>query len=119
MSANPSGMLAPQIRLDASTANGRATVRCKGRLTSDTRDVFVAEIKRLLERSQTLVLDLAELTYMDSNGVGALVSVYTSAQRAECDFYITNPSKRVMDLLHVTNLASLFSGDFTEPTQVA
>ncbi len=107
MSANPIEKPRTPLQLDAATVNGRTVVHCKGKLVTETTNYFVSEAKRLTERSNTLVLDLSGLTYMDSSGVGALVSVFTSVRRANCEFRLLNVTPRVMELLRITNLTSV------------
>ncbi len=107
MSATPIDKPRFPLQLNAATANGRTVVHCNGKLIAETTDYFVSEAKRLTERSNTLVLDLSGLTYMDSSGVGALVTVFTSVRRANCEFRLLNVTPRVMELLRLTNLASV------------
>jgi anti-sigma B factor antagonist len=107
MSANPIPDSGMPLQLTASSANRRTVVHCNGKLISGTSEYFVDEVKRMSARSDALVLDLAGLTYMDSSGVGALVTVFTSVRRANCEFNLLNVTPRVMRLLQVTNLAKV------------
>ena len=45
---------------------------------------------------------------MDSSGLGAVVGVYVTAKKAGCDLQLINLSKRVRELLGLTNLLSVF-----------
>lgn len=110
MASNPVDVISPAFRMEVSSANARTVVKCSGRLTTDAADKFKAEAKRLIERSTSLVLDCKELSYIDSAGVGSLVAIYTSAQKAQCDFRLLNLSQRVLDLFHITNLDKVFQG---------
>ena len=57
-------------------------VRCTGRLTAETSPLLKAEAKALLPNKRRVILDLTELGYMDSSGLGTLVAIYISAKDA-------------------------------------
>jgi anti-sigma B factor antagonist len=61
------------LTLNVSSANRRATVVCHGKLTTDTVASFREAVKPLLERSSSVVIDLADLSYMDSSGLGTVM----------------------------------------------
>ena len=89
--------------------NGEATVViCSGRLTSEVSASFKEEVKSLLPRTPRLVLDLSDLSHMDSSGLGALVGVYVSAKTAKCELQLINLNQRVRELLRITNMLSMF-----------
>jgi anti-sigma B factor antagonist len=54
------------------------------------------------------VLNLAGITYIDSGGLGTLVSLYTSAQNAGGAIKLASLTQRVGDLLQVTKLVTIF-----------
>jgi anti-anti-sigma factor len=47
---------------------------------------------------------------MDSSGLGAIVGLYISSKRANCELQLINLSPRVRELLSMSNLVSLFEG---------
>ena len=51
---------------------------------------------------------MANVTFVDSVGIGAMVSVWASAKKADCDLKFRNPNKRVADLVELTALYHLF-----------
>jgi anti-anti-sigma factor len=83
-------------------------VRCTGRLTAETSPHLKTEVKALLPRKQRLILDLSELGYMDSSGLGTLVGLYISAKGARCEVQLLNLSPRIRELLSITNVLSVF-----------
>jgi anti-anti-sigma factor len=85
-----------------------AVVRCSGRLVSDVSDSFYLEIKQLIPEFKGIVLDLTDLTHMDSMGLGALVRLYVSAKSTGCSLKLMNLGKPVRQLLGVTHLLSVF-----------
>ena len=59
-------------------------VHCSGRLMAGATEAFRAEVKGLFPQTNRIVLDLTNLTRMDSMGLGAIVSLYVSAKTAGC-----------------------------------
>jgi anti-sigma B factor antagonist len=97
-----------ELRLQTSTAGSTATVRCSGRLTAEVAAQLKNEVKRLIPQAKRIVLDLTDLAYMDSAGLGMLVGVYVSAKTAGCELQIIHLSKRVRELLGMTHLLDVF-----------
>jgi anti-sigma B factor antagonist len=83
-------------------------VHCGGRLVLTTADLLKNEVKPLIGRSGTIVLDLSEVTFMDSVGLGTIASLYVSSKTAGCQLGVRNLSRRLRDLFTVTHLLSLF-----------
>jgi anti-sigma B factor antagonist len=91
----------------------------KGKITIGEGDVLLREeITRLLgEDKKQLVLDLGGISYMDSAGVGELVSVYTSVKNRGGELKLSCLTKKIKDLLQITQLMTIF--DTYETTQEA
>jgi anti-sigma B factor antagonist len=85
-----------------------AVVKCRGRLVAGTTEEFYREVKDLLPESKSVVVDLGELTYVDSTGLGTLVRLYTSARQTGCEFKLLHLGKQLRNLLKLTNLLSVF-----------
>ncbi len=83
-------------------------VRCTGRLTAETAPHLKTEVKALLPHKRPVILDLTALAYMDSSGLGTLVSLYISAKGAKCELQLLNLSPRIRELLSITNVLSVF-----------
>jgi anti-sigma B factor antagonist len=97
------------LALDIDRADNIAVVRCHGKLVAGVSDVLYAEVSQLLPDANRIVLDLTDLTHMDSMGLGTLVRLYVSAKSAGCDLELINLGKRIRQLLGVTNLLSVFT----------
>jgi anti-sigma B factor antagonist len=97
------------LTLEIERANGKAIVRCKGRLVSGVEDILYAEVRKLFPDNKRVTLDLTDLTHVDSMGLGALVRLYVSARSAGCDFQLKNLGKQVRHLLGMTNLLDVFA----------
>ena len=108
MSANPGSAVQRQFRMHSVTRNDETRVRCSGRLSSDASESFKQQLKELIPQSRRIVLDLTDLTHMDSSGLGAVVSIYVSCKSAKCELELINLSKNVRELLGLTKVLSLF-----------
>ncbi len=85
-----------------------ADVKCHGRLVAGTTEELYQEVKHLLSQAKVVVVDLAELTYVDSTGLGTLVRLHTSARRQGCEFKLLHLGKQLRNVLKLTNLLSVF-----------
>ena len=66
-------------------------------------------IKDLLADGQKrILLNLAEVSYIDSAGLGSLISSYTTARREGGGLKLVNLTKRIQDLLAITKLITVF-----------
>ena len=73
------------------------------------------KIDELIERKETkLVLNLANVPYMDSGGLGEIVRSYTTVKRAGGELKLLNATKRISDLLTITKLITVFEVFETE-----
>jgi anti-sigma B factor antagonist len=104
---------APLFTLDidraALLAGDLAVVRCRGKLVAGVTDVLYAEVSKLIPGTKRIVLDLTDLTHMDSMGLGTVVRLYVSAKAAGCDLKLINLGKRIRQLLGISNLLSVFA----------
>ena len=62
------------ITLETKRSGDCAVVRCHGRLVSGGTDILLNEVKPLIPESKRIVLDLTDLEYIDSTGLGTLVT---------------------------------------------
>jgi anti-sigma B factor antagonist len=97
------------LALDIYRADNIAVVRCHGKLVAGVSDVLYAEVSQIIPDAKRIVLDLTDLTHMDSMGLGTVVRLYVSAKSAGCDLELINLGKRIRQLLGVTNLLSVFT----------
>jgi anti-sigma B factor antagonist len=86
-----------------------AVVKCHGRLVAGATEELYQEVKHLLPQTKMVVVDLAELTYVDSTGLGTLVRLHASARKLGCEFKLLHLGKQLRNLLKLTNLLSVFS----------
>jgi anti-sigma B factor antagonist len=86
-----------------------ALVKCHGRLVAGTTEEFYGEVKQLLSQTKSVVIDLAELTYVDSSGLGTLVRLHASARKVGCEFKLLHLGKQLRNVLKLTNLLGVFA----------
>jgi anti-sigma B factor antagonist len=86
-----------------------AVVKCHGRLVAGTTEEFYGEVKQLLPQTKSVVVDLAELTYVDSSGLGTLVRLHASARKVDCEFKLLHLGKQLRNVLKLANLLSVFA----------
>src|ERR1035438_8238914 len=65
-------------------------------------------VKNALSENKGIVLNLGNVDYIDSGGLGILVALRTSAQNAGGTIKLTSLTKRVSDLLQITKLLTVF-----------
>lgn len=82
----------------------------RGRITVGEGNVILREIVRdLAEKGRkAIVLNLGEVHYIDSSGVGELVKAHTTIRNQGGQLKLANLNKRVHDLLQMTRLAAVF-----------
>jgi len=55
-----------------------------------------------------ILLNLGEVSYIDSTGLGELVSSYSTVTRHGCFINLTNPTEKVQDLIAICRLSTVF-----------
>ena len=76
-------------------------------------------VRDLLEGGQTrILLNLGDVNYIDSSGIGELVSGFTAVRNRSGELKLLNLTKKVNDLLQLTKLFTVFDVYSDEPTAV-
>jgi anti-anti-sigma factor len=97
-----------RLRLRSQVTESETVVRCSGRLTTDYAEEFKEEVRKLIPGAKTVVLDFTQLEYMDSSGIGAVVRLYVSAKKENCELRLVNFNQRIRDLLGLSGLLKIF-----------
>ena len=108
MAANPIPI--PELNLETVRTPEETIVRCTGKITSGTTAMLQTTVRSLLPETKCVVLDLTDVSYMDSSGLGAVVALYLSAKRQHCALKLINLNQRLRELFRITKLASVFEG---------
>ncbi len=77
-----------------------------GPLTIETSKHFERAVRS--ENAETMILDLSDVPYIDSVGLGSLVTTYVSHQKTGRCVVLTGVTKRVRKVLDVTNVSAFF-----------
>jgi anti-anti-sigma factor len=104
----PDQAVASLLALAVDRNGDAAAVRCSGRLVAGVNKRLYLEVSQLIPTSKRILLDLTDLTHMDSSGLGTLVRLYVSAKSAGCALQLFNIGKPIRNLLGVTHLLSVF-----------
>jgi anti-sigma B factor antagonist len=97
-----------QLTLVTSAEGDTSIVRCTGKLVTASTGILQTEVRGLIPGSKRIVLDLTDLGYMDSSGLGSIIGLYVSVKSAGGRLEVINLSARVRQLFSITNVLSLF-----------
>jgi anti-sigma B factor antagonist len=89
--------------------DGVAFVHCHGRLISEVGGNFYTRMRQLMPEYKRLVLDLSDISYMDSMGLGTLVRLVVSSKSAGCSLELYKLGPRVKQLMGLTHLLGVFT----------
>jgi anti-sigma B factor antagonist len=94
----------------------RCTLGVSGELDAATASLFAdVGIAKIQDPTVvTLVVDLVDLVFLDSMGMGALVRIRNMAQGLAKDVYVSNPQERVHRVLSITGLDQVFYETYPE-----
>ena len=108
------------LKIDKRVVDGIAIMSCHGRVMFGEEATLLRDsLKVALKKTPRLVLNLSEVTYIDSGGLGTLVGVYSSARAAGADIKLTGLGQRLRDVLQITKLATVFQVFDTEQEALA
>ena len=100
------------MSMKASTrqVDGVTIVDLSGRITLGEGSVILRDtIKDLLGKGQKkILLNLGDVSYIDSSGIGELVSAFTSVRNQGGELKLLHLTKKVHDLLQITKLYTVF-----------
>jgi anti-sigma B factor antagonist len=90
--------------------DGVTVVDMSGRITLGEGSVVLRDsIRDLVGKGQKkILLNLGDVTYIDSSGIGELVSAFTAVRREGGELKLLNLTKKVHDLLQITKLYTVF-----------
>ena len=97
-----------ECTIEVRSEDGTAFVKCKGRLVLGHTDVLSEGVRDLLPKSKRVVVDLCEVTYIDSAGLGTVVHLYVSAKTSRCELQLLNLAPQVRQIFGLTRILSLF-----------
>jgi len=101
--------------------NGVAVVDMSGRITLGEGSVVLRETVRdlITKGEKKILLNLGNVTYIDSSGIGELVSAFTTLRNQGGELKLLNLTKKVHDLLQITKLYTVFDVKDDEAAAIA
>jgi anti-sigma B factor antagonist len=98
------------MKLTTREVSGVTIVDLSGKITLGEGGATLRdEVRKLLAKgSKKIVLNLGEVNYIDSSGLGELVSAYTAVKNAGGELKLLNLTSKVRDLLVITKLVTVF-----------
>jgi anti-sigma B factor antagonist len=98
------------MRATAREAGGVLVVDLSGRILLGDDSAYLRKMIRSLldEGHRRIVLNLGDVDYIDSSGIGELVSGYSAVRSQGGELKLLNLSRRVRDLLQLTKLYTVF-----------
>ena len=97
------------LKITHSKTDGIVVIRLTGAIYfgEESKSLRIL-VKELLDTSRQIVLDLGDVTHIDSGGLGTLVSLYASARKVSGDVKLAHIGNHTRELLQITRLVTLF-----------
>jgi anti-sigma B factor antagonist len=110
------------VTMKASTrqVDGITIIDLSGRITLGEGSVVLRDTIRdsVGQGVKKILLNLGDVTYIDSSGIGELVSAYTTVRNQGGELKLLNLTKKVHDLLQITKLYTVFDVRDDETTAI-
>lgn len=100
-----------KLRLETHREGDATVIQCGGWLTFERAEALKSLGRTVIPQSKRIILDLKDVTRMDSGGLGAVVGLYVSARKANCEFLLVNYNTTIENLLRTAHLLSILSGE--------
>ena len=105
MAANPTPL--SELTIHTEVTPTETVVHCHGRVTSSTTGTLQAAVRPLLPETKAIAIDLTDVSFMDSMGLGSLVGLYISARKSGTKLRVINLNQRIKELFSITHLAAV------------
>jgi anti-sigma B factor antagonist len=109
------------MKVTTRQVDGITILDLSGRITLGEGSVQLRDAVRdlLAKGSKLILLNLADVNYIDSSGIGELVSAYTTVRNQGGELKLLNLTKKVHDLLQITKLYTVFDVKDDEASAIA
>jgi anti-sigma B factor antagonist len=109
------------MKIDTRTVGDVHILDCSGKITLGEGTMAVRNTVRevLRKGGKKIVLNLADVNYIDSSGIGELVSSYTTVTNQGGQLKLLNLTKKIQELLAITKLLTVFQVFDNEKTAVS
>ena len=98
------------MKISIRQVDGVSILDCSGRITLGEGSITLRDtVRDLLSKGQKhILLNLGDVNYIDSSGIGELVSAFTTVRNQGGELKLLNLTKKVHDLLQITKLYTVF-----------
>jgi anti-sigma B factor antagonist len=98
------------LKVHTREVSGITVLDLNGKITLGEEDTILRDAIRaqITQGAQKILLNLADVTYIDSAGLGELTGAFTSMKNRNGQLKLLNLTKRVHDLLQITKLYTVF-----------
>ncbi len=108
-----------QISVSTRTIDGIIIVDCAGRLVfGEELGALRETVKKLIPAYKQIVLNMKGVLYIDSGGLGTLVSLYSSVRVGGGELKLASLNAKTLELLQITKLVTVFDVRETETEAV-
>ena len=109
------------MKIEIRTIGDVQILDCSGQITLGEGTMTIRNTVRDIMQSgaKKIILNLADINYIDSSGVGELVSTYTSVVNKGGQLKLLNLTKKIRELLTITKLLTVFDVSDNEQTMLA
>jgi anti-anti-sigma factor len=97
------------MRVEIQSNEGAATLAVSGELDVATCAELREAGEKAAQENTSLRLDLRDVTFIDSSGIGALIAIRNAADAAGVPVVFANPSPKVLSVLEITRLIDVFT----------
>ena len=109
------------MKIATHQVDGITVLDLSGRITLGEGSVQLRDaVRDLVSKGQkNIVLNLGDVSYMDSSGVGELVTAYTTVKNQGGELKLVNLTKKIEDLMTITKLVTVFDIHPDEASAIA
>ncbi len=109
------------MKIETRTVGDIHVLDCSGKITLGEGTMAIRnKVREVLKNGgKKIVLNLSDVNYIDSSGIGELVSSFTTVTNAGGQLKLLNLTKKIQELLAITKLLTVFSVYQSEQEAIA
>ena len=98
------------MKISTRTVNDITILDIKGKITLGSGDIILRDRINQLKNDgvKKIILNLEDVNYVDSSGIGELVSCHATISKAKGKLVLLNMTNKIKDLLQITQLIKVF-----------
>ena len=109
------------MKISTRQVDGVTILDCSGRITLGEGSIVLRDaIREILSKgNKKILVNLGDVNYIDSSGIGELVSAFTTVKNQGGELKLLNLTRKVHDLLQITKLYTVFDVKDDEASAIA